>query len=66
MAELIIIELAEDRGKWRLEVNRLKLGSIADPETVVSVFTKSSALGRSARVATRGTQNPKRVIITGH
>ena len=56
MAELV--ELAEDREKWRLEVNRLKLGSIADPETVVSVFTKSSALRRSARVAARGTQNP--------
>ena len=58
MAELI--ELAEDRGKWRLEVNSLKLGSIANPETVVSVFTTSSALRsrRSARVAARGTENP--------
>ena len=57
MAELI--ELAEDREKWRLEVNRLKLGSIADPEIVsLSVFTRSSALRRSARVAARGTQNP--------
>jgi len=58
MAELI--ELAEDRGKWirRLEVNSLKLGSIANPETVVSVFTASSALRGSARVAARGTENP--------
>jgi len=58
MAELI--ELAEDREKWRLEVNSLwvKLGSIANPETVVSVFTTSSALRRSARVAARGTENP--------
>ena len=31
MAELI--ELAEDRQKWILEVNSLKLGSIANPET---------------------------------
>ena len=30
MAELI--ELAEDREKWRIEVNRLKFGSIADPK----------------------------------
>ena len=36
MAELI--ELAEDREKWRLEVNSLKLGSIANSETVVSVY----------------------------
>ena len=56
MAELI--ELAEDREKWRLEVNSLKPGSIANPETVVSVFTTSSALRRSARVAARGTENP--------
>ena len=56
MAELI--ELAEDRENWRLEVNSLKLGSIANPETVVSVFTASSGLGRSARVAARGTENP--------
>ena len=58
MAELI--ELAEDtsREKWRLEVNSLKLGSIANPETVVSVFTTSSALRRSARVAARGAENP--------
>ena len=58
MAELI--ELAEDREKWRLEVNSLKLGSIANvnPETVVSVFTTSSALRRSAHVAARGTENP--------
>jgi len=58
MAELI--ELAEDREKWRLEVNSLKLGSIANPETVVSAFTTSklSALRRSARVAARGTENP--------
>ena len=66
MAELI--ELAEDklREKWRLEVNRIKLGPIADPETIVSAFTKSSALRRSARVAARGTQNPtdKRIIKT--
>ena len=53
-----LIELAEDREKWRLEVNSLKLGSIANPETVVSVFTTSSALRRSARVAARGTENP--------
>jgi len=48
MAELI--ELAEDRKKWRLEANSLKLGSIANPETVhvVSVFTTSSALRSSA------------------
>ena len=40
MAELI--ELAEDREKWRLEVNSLKLGSIANPETVdcVRVYHK--------------------------
>ena len=56
MAELI--ELAGDREKWRLEVNSLKLGSIANPETVVSVFTASSALRGSARVAARGTENP--------
>ena len=36
MAELIA--LAEDREKWRLEVNSLKLSSIANPETAVSVF----------------------------
>jgi len=53
-----LIELAEDREKWRLEVNSLKLGSIANPETVVSVFTTSSALRRSAIVAARGTENP--------
>jgi len=50
-----------DREKWRLEVNSLKLaklGSIANPETAVSVFTTSSALRRSARVAARGTENP--------
>jgi len=60
MAELI--ELAEDREKWRLEfefeVNSLKLGSIANPETVVSVFTTSSALRRNARAAARGTETP--------
>jgi len=33
MAELISVELAEDKEKWRLEVNSLKLGPIADPET---------------------------------
>jgi len=52
MADHELIELAEDREiqKWRLEVNSLKLGSIANPgsETVVSVFTKSSALGPEA------------------
>jgi len=47
MAELM--GLSEDREKWRLEVNSLKLGSIANPETVVPVFTTDSALRRSAR-----------------
>ena len=58
MAELIELHVAEDRGKWRLEVNSPKPGSIANPETVVSAFTTSSALRRSARVAARGTRNP--------
>jgi len=39
-------------------VNSLKPGSIADPETVASVFTTRSALRRSARAAARGTENP--------
>ena len=58
MAELI--ELAEDRGKWRLEVNSLKFGSIADPETVqyqllivlLSVYRYLNA-GSNARERTR-------------
>ena len=51
MAELILIELAEDREKWRLEVNSLKLGSIANPETVVSVFTASSSPWEGVRAS---------------
>jgi len=38
MAELIELSLAEDREKWRLEVNSLKLGSIANPETVDNMY----------------------------
>jgi len=53
MAELI--ELAEDREKWRLEVNSLKPGSTANPETVASAFTTSSALSSKGA---GGTENP--------